>query len=155
MATLSLDCTGTFGAMAVGTGVAAGVAVGINRWRVGVAGMAVGAGVAGMAVGLGVAGIAVGAGVAGIAVGAGVAGMAVGAGVGCGAGVEGAAVGAGSSVSSSPQATIIAVAKRAATSIRRILVDGGILIEVASLRSLNRLNSSGVGHYGYWVERNG
>jgi hypothetical protein len=101
--------------------------------------MAVGGGVEGMAVGLGVAGIAVG--VAGMAVGCGVDGMAVAAGVGWGAGVEGAAVGTGSSVaSSSPQATIIAVARRAATSIRRILVDGGILIEVASLRSLHWLN---------------
>ena len=128
MATLSRDWTGTLGAMAVGCAAAVGVAVGTNLWRVGAAwsGMAVGRGVEGMAVGLGVAGIAVG--VAGIAVGCGVDGIAVG--VGCGTGVEGAAVGAGSSVaSSSPQATITAVARRAITSSSRILADGEIFIK--------------------------
>ena len=77
MATLSLDCTGTLGAIAVGTGVAAGAAVGGTITRVGPVGvgMAVGGG-AGLAVGAGVAGIAVG--VAGMAVGAGVAGITVG-----------------------------------------------------------------------------
>ena len=92
--------------------------------------------------------MAVGAGVDGMAVGAGVAGM------GVGAGANGVAAGVGASVaSSSPQATIIAVASTASARSRNILADGKILIDGASQRSLWRLNSAWAGRRRSWVER--